>query len=112
MVMCGRMFADCIEAPGERIGNQKVYRGMASHDAMLTIKPSNSSLPTAEGISTLIPASNKSAVDVLANIKGGLQSAFSYANSRTLAEFKQKSQYGIRSAALIPQSLATKSTYR
>lgn len=96
LVMCGRMFADCLEAPGERIGNSKVYRGMASQDAMLTIKPNTSSLPTAEGVSTLIPVSNLSAVNVLANIKGGLQSAFSYSNAKTLKEFQLQSSYGVR----------------
>ena len=95
LVMCGRLFAASQEAPGERINGKKVYRGMASKDAMLTIR-SQSSLPTAEGASTLIDASAISAEEICAQIKGGLQSAFSYSNSRTLQEFQDKAQWATR----------------
>lgn len=95
LVMCGRLFAGCREAPGERVGGKKVYRGMASRDAMLTIR-NVSSLPTAEGISTLIDASEHSAIDVVNQIKGGLQSSFSYSNARNLCEFQINAKFGIR----------------
>lgn len=95
LVMCGRLFAGCREAPGERVGGKKVYRGMASRDAMLTIR-NVSSLPTAEGISTLIDASEHSAIDVVNQIKGGLQSAFSYSNARNLCEFQINARFGVR----------------
>ncbi len=99
LVMCGRMFASCREAPGERINGKKVYRGMASRDAMLTIR-SSSSLPTAEGISTLIDASEQSAIDVIKHIKGGLQSSFSYSNATTLQEFRANVKFGVRHTAM------------
>ncbi len=95
LVMCGRLFASAREAPGERVGGKKVYRGMASKDAMLTIR-NVSSLPTAEGISTLIDASEHSAVDIVNQIKGGLQSSFSYSNARNLCEFHLNAKFGIR----------------
>jgi len=95
LVMCGRLFAGTREAPGERVGDKKVYRGMASKDAMLTIRNA-SSLPTAEGISTLVDASEHSASDVVNQIKGGLQSAFSYSNARNISEFHSNAKFGIR----------------
>jgi len=98
-VMCGRMFASCKETPGPRMNGQKIYRGMASRDAMLTIRD-EANLPTPEGISTLIQESEESAADVVRHIKGGLQSAFSYSNARTLLEFQEKAKFGIRHTAM------------
>lgn len=95
-VMCGRLFAGCKEAPGPRMNGQKIYRGMASRDAMLTIRD-ESGLPTPEGISTLISETEETAGDVTQRIKGGLQSAFSYSNARNVTEFKRNVQFGIRS---------------
>lgn len=95
LVMCGKMFASCKEAPGERIGDKKVYRGMASRDAMLTIR-SPDKLPTAEGLSTLIDATDVSACTVLEHIHGGLRSSFSYSNSRNLREFQENIELSIR----------------
>jgi IMP dehydrogenase/GMP reductase len=68
---------------------------MASKDAMLTIRTA-SSLPTAEGISTLIDASEHSASDVVNQIKGGLQSSFSYSNSKNMEEFHENVLFGLR----------------
>lgn len=99
LVMCGRLFAGAREAPGERVGGKKVYRGMASKDAMLTIRNA-SSLPTAEGISTLIDTSEHSAIDIINQIKGGLQSSFSYSNARNLCEFQMNAKFGIRHTAM------------
>jgi IMP dehydrogenase len=95
LVMCGRLFASAREAPGERVGGKKVYRGMASRDAMLNIRNA-SSLPTAEGVSTLIDASEHSAIDIVNQIKGGLQSSFSYSNARNLCEFQMNAKFGVR----------------
>lgn len=95
MVMSGKMFASCKEAPGERIGDKKVFRGMASRDAMLTIRSADK-LPTAEGLSTLIDATDISASTVLEQIHGGLRSSFSYSNSRTIAEYHENVEFGCR----------------
>ena len=68
---------------------------MASRDAMLTIR-SAEKLPTAEGLSTLIDATDVSASTVLEHIHGGLRSSFSYSNSRTIAEFHENVEFGCR----------------
>ena len=95
LVMSGKLFASCREAPGERIEGKKVYRGMASRDAMLTIRSSDS-LPTAEGMSTLIDSSEHSAEEVCQQIKGALQSAFSYSNSLNMKEFHERAKWHVR----------------
>jgi IMP dehydrogenase len=95
LVMSGRLFAACREAPGPRINGRKVYRGMASVDAMLTIKEA-SVLPTPEGISTVLDTSEETVAQVVKHIKGGLQSSMSYSNSRTLKEFRSNVRFGVR----------------
>lgn len=95
LVMIGGMFAGCKEAPGERIGNKKVFRGMASKSAMLTIRSANK-LPTAEGKVTLIEATDISASTVLEEMHGGLRSSLSYSNSRTIEEYHSNVEFGVR----------------
>jgi IMP dehydrogenase len=95
MVMCGRMFAGCHEAPGERIGGKKVYRGSSSADVNKILKSSDN-LPTPEGISTLISTDESPASDLVKKIQGGLQSAFSYSNAKSLKEFHSRCVFGIR----------------
>jgi IMP dehydrogenase len=87
LVMVGRLLAGCSEAPLEGI-----YRGMASIEAMKTIRESSSSLPTPEGVSVLIPPGG-SAGEVVRTIRGGLASAMSYSNARNLDEFRAKVQF-------------------
>lgn len=99
VVMCGRLFAGAKEAPGARVEGKKVYRGMASRDAMLTIKESNN-LPTPEGMSTLIEDTDVEVAEIVGHIKGGLQSAFSYSNARTLKEFQKNCIIGSRKGKL------------
>lgn len=95
LVMAGRLFASCQEAPGARVNGKKVYRGMASRDAMLTIKDA-SVLPTPEGISTLLDITDDTANSVVNHIKGGLQSAMSYSNARNLWTFQENVKFGVR----------------
>lgn len=95
LVMSGRLFASCQEAPGPRINGMKVYRGMASKDAMLTIKDA-AVLPTPEGISTVLDISGETVGDVVKHIKGGLQSSMSYSNARNLEEFRKNVSFGVR----------------
>jgi len=95
LVMAGRLFASCLEAPGARVNGKKVYRGMASKDAMLTIKDA-SLLPTPEGVSTLLDITDDTANSVVTHIKGGLQSAMSYSNARNLKTFQENVYFGIR----------------
>ncbi|MFA6049674.1 MAG: guanosine monophosphate reductase [Candidatus Paceibacterota bacterium] len=99
LVMSGRLFASATEAPGARVHGQKVYRGMASRDAMLTVREEKS-LPTAEGITTLLDEPERSVELILKDIKGGLQSSFSYSNARNLVEFREKAVFGIRRTSM------------
>ncbi len=99
LVMCGRMFAASREAPGARVDGKKVYRGMASRDAMLTIRE-DKNLPTPEGMSSLIDCQEQPVSEVVAHIKGGLQSSFSYCNAKTLSEFQKNCVIGSRKGKL------------
>lgn len=94
-VMCGRFFANCRESCGPVVEGKKVYRGMASKEAMRTIKREDQ-LPTPEGKSILINEPFEYVDDILINIKGGLQSAFSYCNATNIDEFRQNVTFGLR----------------
>lgn len=88
-VMCGRLFAGCPEAP-----HPGLYRGMASADAMRTIRISDK-LPTPEG-KTMAVDQDMHVVNVIELIAGGLRSAFSYSNAKTLDEFQTRCKFGYR----------------
>lgn len=95
LVMCGRLFASCREAPGERKDGKKNFRGMASREAMLTIRDKDN-LPTPEGKSIWIDDSEESIEEIVQKVKGGLQSSFSYSNASSLIEFQRNVVFGIR----------------
>ena len=88
-VMSGRMFASCPETP-----HPGLYRGMASADAMREIRKGDK-LPTPEG-KTMAVEQGHHVAEVVRLIKGGLQSAFSYSNARTLDEFHENCEFGYR----------------
>lgn len=95
LVMCGRLFASCKEAPGERRDGKKNFRGMASREAMLKIRDKDN-LPTPEGKSIWIDDSEESIEEIVQKAKGGLQSSFSYSNASSLIEFQRNVVFGIR----------------
>lgn len=88
-VMCGRLFAGCPEAP-----HPGLYRGMASLDAMKTIRVGDK-LPTPEGKTMTVP-SDMHVSEVVNLIAGGLKSAFSYSNARNLTEFQKNCMFGFK----------------
>lgn len=88
-VMCGRLFAGCPEAP-----HPGLYRGMASLDAMKTIRVGDK-LPTPEGKTMTVP-NDMYVSEVVALIQGGLRSAFSYSNARNFDEFVKKCKFGFK----------------
>ena len=88
-VMCGRLFASCGGTPGPRLNGKKVYRGMASLDAMRKIR-SDENLPTPEGASIVLDEPITTIEEVMRHIKGGLQSSFSYVGAKNLKEFQGK----------------------
>lgn len=93
-VMMGGMFAGTDECPGEIIDNSKVFRGMASRDAMRTIRVEGQ-MPTPEGKVTTVPCKGPVS-HIINDIAGGLRSAFSYVNARNLQEFQSKAIFGTR----------------
>mgnify|MGYP000896991006 CR=1 FL=1 len=94
MVMIGGLFAGTDEAPGELINGKKVYRGMASRDAMRVIRVGES-MPTPEGTSVLIDTKGP-VKNIVQDIAGGLRSAFSYSNARNMKEFWNNAKFGIK----------------
>lgn len=90
-VMCGSMLAGTDESPGETFIDSnglkmKNYRGMASREAQTDWR-GKSSAP--EGISTFIKHKG-SVVPILNDIRGNIQSGFSYAGARNFAELAGK----------------------
>lgn len=101
LVMSGKFFANTKEAPGKRIYSEdgdviaKEYRGMASKEAMKSIKREED-MATPEGIQTMIKSSEHGIKDVLKDIKGALQSSFSYSNAKNMKEFQTRVVFGVR----------------
>lgn len=87
-VMLGSMFAGTDEAPGEIIevdgDKYKKYYGSASFEQ-------KGEQNYVEGVSSLVPYKG-SVVDILKDIKDGLQSSFSYVNASNLEEFHNNAE--------------------
>lgn len=82
-VMIGSLFAGTDETPGESVGCQKVYRGMASEDAMVGWKNKYHAAP--EGESRYVECKG-SAVTILDRLLAGIRSGMTYCNSRSIDE--------------------------
>ena len=95
LVMLGRMLASAKETPSIMIDGHKIYRGMASRDAMRKIRGEDN-LPTPEGTSIIINDSPCPASEIVNEIAGGLRSSFSYSNAVNLKEFHAKVKFGVR----------------
>lgn len=93
-VMLGGILAGCDECPGEVINNSKVFRGMASRDAMRQIRVEGQ-MPTPEGKVITVPLKGP-VQSIIEDIAGGLRSAFSYVNAYNLQEFQSKAIFGTR----------------
>ena len=104
-VMCGSMLAGTDQSPGETFidGNgvkMKNYRGMASREAQNDWR-GKSSAP--EGISTFIK--HKGSVEpILDDIRGNIQSGFSYAGARNFKELAGKVQFIQQTSAGMSES--------
>ena len=93
-VMVGSLLAGTSDTPGEVFKSAegkryKVYRGMASSAAQNAWR-GKSAAP--EGITTTVPYKGSTA-RALADLRGGIQSGFSYSGSRNLKEFQAKSTF-------------------
>jgi len=98
-VMLGSMLAGTTETPGELFQSKnkqyKVYRGMASKAAQDDWR-GKSSAP--EGVSTTIPYKGSVSV-VLDNMRGNIQSGFSYTGAKCIEELWIKSEFIRQTAA-------------
>tara|TARA_Y100001938_G_C8076702_1_gene426549 strand:- start:178 stop:1224 length:1047 start_codon:yes stop_codon:yes gene_type:complete len=99
-VMCGSLLAGTTESPGKIItlpngSRAKEYRGMASKDAQMDWRNKTS---TPEGVASYIPY--KGAVtDILAHLRGGIKSGFSYSGARNLTELQHKVEWARQTTA-------------
>jgi IMP dehydrogenase len=102
-VMCGGIFAGCLEAPGEVIEIDgklyKHYRGMGSLAAMRAGAAARyghtrdtSRKVAAEGVEALKESSG-SVDDVLTQLIGGIQSGMGYLGAANLGELREAARY-------------------
>jgi IMP dehydrogenase len=98
-VMLGSLLAGTDSAPGERFFkgdvSYKSFRGMASQEVYDEYFGQAKSGIAAEGISTSIKCTGPTA-KLIDGLTGGLRSAMSYSNARTLAEFKKNAVWGVQ----------------
>lgn len=115
IVMAGFLFAGCDETPPvvafnkaqidnktfeskdsfrklEKARQNLIYRGMASQGAMQRIGKTDR---TPEGSTVSVDLKGPAAA-IVAGLKGGLQSSFSYSGARNLPEFQEKVIFRIR----------------
>ena len=93
-VMVGSLLAGTSATPGEVFKGSdgkryKVYRGMASSAAQKDWRGKSSS---PEGISTTVPYKG-STENILADLRGGIQSGCSYSGARNIDELREKCQF-------------------
>ena len=102
-VMIGSLLSGTDATPGEVItadnGEKfKRFRGMASNDAQISYKGKGKYLPAEEGISSMVPYKGPT-IDVINELKKGLQSGMSYCNSRQLKDIFLKAVWNIQTAS-------------
>ena len=99
-VMCGSLLAGTQESPGQIVTlpdgtRAKEYRGMASRVAQMDWRKKSS---TPEGVASYIPYKG-SVVDILQDLKGGIQSGLSYTGARTIAQLQHKAEWARQTSA-------------
>ena len=99
-VMCGSLLAGTYESPGQVVtlpdgSRMKEYRGMASKDAQMDWRNKSS---TPEGVASYIPYKG-SVTDILNDLRGGIQSGFSYTGARTIAQLQHRSEWARQTSA-------------
>lgn len=112
-VMVGGLLAGCDESPGEFTGyrkqdgtfmkNKKMFRGMASKSAQEDWKGGLKEWTVAEGVTSYVDATGP-VRNVIENLMGGLRSAFTYADAKTIEEFQQNTQFIRVTASCLDES--------
>jgi len=103
-VMIGSLFAGTAESPGElemsERGLVKSIRGMSSHEAVRsradrtgeTLDDEYFEQRAAEGVTALVPYKGEVG-KLIAQLMGGVKSAMSYCNARTIGELWEKAEF-------------------
>lgn len=91
-VMLGSMLAGTLETPGEVKGGMKKYRGMASKDAQVSWRGNMQKGMAPEGESRMIPCKG-SVENVIDELSGGVRSAMTYLNARSLEEITKNALF-------------------
>lgn len=108
-IMAGRMFAGTIESPGEIVNingvRSKTYRGMASREVQEDKRGGLKPGTCAEGVSTHIPLKGK-AHYILDEFSGGLRSAMTYCNARSVDELRENARFIRMSTSSLDESHA------
>lgn len=92
-VISGRIFAGCIETPGEVHDGMKTYRGMASLGVVRDYQLSDLADLVGEnlfveGREESVPYNNKSVIEVVYEFANGLRSAMSYLGFSSIEEMR------------------------
>ena len=113
--MIGGLLAGTDESPGVVITkentNYKFYRGMASVNAysdraLKTEEAADLEGYTPEGTETLIPYKG-SVIKIINNLMGGLRSAMTYLNAKSISEFRKNAEF-----VLLTDSAKKESKYK
>lgn len=91
-VMLGKMLSGTLETPGIVQSGKKKYRGMASKEAQVSWRGELPEGMAPEGESMFVHCKG-SVKDVLYEITGGIKSAMSYINSKTLPELRENASF-------------------
>jgi len=108
-VIAGRIFAGTLESPGEIVTingkRMKVYRGMASKEVQDDRRGGLRPGTCAEGVAAHVPLKGK-AYYILEEFCGGLRSAMTYANARSITELRENSLFIRLTSSAIEESHA------
>jgi IMP dehydrogenase len=106
-VMAGSIFSNTYESAAEKIEKNGVvyskYRGQASADFQKEFYGKVKKNTVAEGIA-FTKVCDKSVVDVLDNLTGGLRSGLTYAGSKDIKELQRKAEFRLATSTYMSES--------
>lgn len=90
-IMSGSLFAGSYYSAGLPLNGEKIYRGMASHEAMKDAGKAVGKHKTAEGVSSSVPYKNEEQSEqIIRDLVGGLRSGMTYSGSGSISELQEK----------------------
>lgn len=97
-VMMGNLFSKTFESAGEKFNKDgkllKIYRGQASKEFQIDFYGKLKNGTTPEGISGLVEC-NKSAIELIDDLCGGLRSGLTYSGAIDIEELQNKCKFSI-----------------